>query len=156
MISAPFSNIDEVMVASNLHVTGVRGKLTQNAPLAPLVWFKAGGAADWLFEPADREDLAKFLAQLRGRVPVMPLGLGSNLIVRDGGVPGVVVRLPKAMAKVSIEAGVTMGWERYVGSDGLTIGIDSFGASAPAEQLFPHFGFAVDQIVPKILSRLTV
>jgi len=64
--------------------------------------------------------------------------------------------LPRDALKVSIEAGVTMGWERYVGSDGLTIGIDRFGASAPAEQLFPHFGFSVDAIVPKILSRLAV
>ncbi len=64
--------------------------------------------------------------------------------------------LPRDALKVSIEAGVTMGWERYVGSDGLTIGIDSFGASAPAEQLFPHFGFSVDAIVPKILPRLAV
>ena len=64
--------------------------------------------------------------------------------------------LPRDALKVSIEAGVTMGWERYVGADGLTIGIDSFGASAPAEQLFPHFGLSVDTIVPKILSRLVV
>ena len=64
--------------------------------------------------------------------------------------------LPRDALKVSIEAGVTMGWERYVGSDGLTIGLDSFGASAPAEHLFAHFGFSVDQIVPKILSRLAV
>lgn len=64
--------------------------------------------------------------------------------------------LPADTLKVSIEAGVTMGWERYVGSDGLTIGIDSFGASAPAEVLFPHFGFSVEKIVPKILSRLNV
>ena len=62
-----------------------RGKLTQDAPLAKLVWFKAGGAADWLFEPADVDDLRAFLAELDPSVPVMPLGLGSNLIVRDGG-----------------------------------------------------------------------
>lgn len=77
-----------------------RGKLTPNAPLAPLVWFKAGGTAEWLFEPADPDDLADFLAALDLDVPVMGLGLGSNLIVRDGGVPGVVVRLGKAFAKV--------------------------------------------------------
>jgi len=77
-----------------------RGKLTPNAPLAPLVWFKSGGAADWLFEPADLDDLRSFLAQLDPKVPVMALGLGSNLIVRDGGVPGVVVRLGKAFAAV--------------------------------------------------------
>jgi UDP-N-acetylmuramate dehydrogenase len=78
----------------------VRGKLTPNAPLAPLVWFKSGGAAEWLFEPADVEDLIDFLRELDPEVPVMALGLGSNLIVRDGGVPGVVVRLGKAFAKI--------------------------------------------------------
>lgn len=78
----------------------VRGKLTADAPLAPLVWFKSGGNAQWLFEPADVDDLADFLAGLDPEVPVMALGLGSNLIVRDGGVPGVVVRLGKPFAKV--------------------------------------------------------
>lgn len=77
-----------------------RGKLTPKAPLAPLVWFKSGGVADWLFEPADIDDLRTFLAQLDPKIPVMPLGLGSNLIVRDGGVPGVVVRLGKPFATV--------------------------------------------------------
>jgi UDP-N-acetylmuramate dehydrogenase len=78
----------------------VRGKLTPNAPLAPLVWFKSGGNAEWLFEPADIDDLTAFLTDLDPHVPVMALGLGSNLIVRDGGVPGVVVRLGKAFAKI--------------------------------------------------------
>jgi UDP-N-acetylmuramate dehydrogenase len=86
----------------------VRGKLTPNAPLAPLVWFKAGGTAEWLYEPADAEDLAQFLAALDPHVPVMGLGLGSNLIVRDGGVPGVVVRLGKAFAKVGQTDPVTL------------------------------------------------
>ena len=78
----------------------VRGRLTANAPLAPLVWFKSGGSADWLFEPADLDDLTSFMRQLEPDVPVMALGLGSNLIVRDGGVPGVVVRLGKAFSKI--------------------------------------------------------
>jgi UDP-N-acetylmuramate dehydrogenase len=78
----------------------VRGKLTPNAPLAPLVWFKSGGNAEWLFEPSDEDDLARFMRDLDPDVPVMALGLGSNLIVRDGGVPGVVVRLGKAFARV--------------------------------------------------------
>ncbi|WP_188235682.1 UDP-N-acetylmuramate dehydrogenase [Sphingopyxis sp. LK2115] len=78
----------------------VRGKLTHNAPLAPLVWFKSGGPADWLFEPKDADDLADFLCDLDPAIPVMALGLGSNLIVRDGGFPGVVVRLGKPFAKV--------------------------------------------------------
>jgi UDP-N-acetylmuramate dehydrogenase len=65
-----------------------------------LVWFKSGGAAQWLFEPKDSDDLAAFLAALDPAIPVMALGLGSNLIVRDGGVSGVVVRLGKAFASV--------------------------------------------------------
>jgi len=80
----------------------VRGKLTADAPIAPLVWFKTGGAAQWLFEPADADDLSAFLAGLDPVVPVMALGLGSNLIIRDGGWPGVVVRLGKAFAKVTV------------------------------------------------------
>jgi UDP-N-acetylmuramate dehydrogenase len=85
----------------------VRGKLTQGAPLAPLVWFKSGGAAEWLFEPADAKDLSDFLFALDPSVPVMGLGLGSNMIVRDGGVPGVVVRLGKAFATVETD-GLTL------------------------------------------------
>jgi UDP-N-acetylmuramate dehydrogenase len=78
----------------------VRGRLKADAPLAPLVWFKSGGKAEWLFEPADEADLLAFLEQLDPEVPVMALGLGSNMIVRDGGVPGVVVRLGKAFSKI--------------------------------------------------------
>jgi len=78
----------------------VRGKLTPNAPLAPLVWFKSGGNAEWLFEPTDEDDLVQFMRELDRDIPVMALGLGSNLIVRDGGVPGVVVRLGKPFAKI--------------------------------------------------------
>lgn len=86
----------------------VSGKLTPNAPLAPLVWFKSGGAAEWLFEPRDVADLQQFLRSLDAAVPVMALGLGSNMIVRDGGVPGVVVRLGKAFAKVARVDEVTL------------------------------------------------
>ncbi|HET6537189.1 MAG TPA: UDP-N-acetylmuramate dehydrogenase [Sphingopyxis sp.] len=87
-------------MSSTLNPPAVRGKLTPQAPLAPLLWFKSGGAADWLFEPKDDDDLADFLRDLDPEVPVMALGLGSNMIVRDGGFPGVVVRLGKAFAKV--------------------------------------------------------
>ncbi len=78
----------------------VEGRLTPGAPLAPLTWFRTGGPAEWLFEPRDAADLARFLAALDCHMPVLPLGLGSNLVVRDGGVPGVVVRLGKAFAEV--------------------------------------------------------
>ncbi|MGH6658165.1 MAG: UDP-N-acetylmuramate dehydrogenase, partial [Sphingomicrobium sp.] len=89
-------------------VPNVRGRLTRDAPLAPLVWFKSGGRADFLFEPADEADLAAFLRQLDPAVPVMALGLGSNLIVRDGGVPGVVVRLGKPFSRVEQAGDLTL------------------------------------------------
>ncbi len=95
-------------VLTTLDTNGVRGKVTANAPLAPLVWFKSGGTADWLFEPKDVTDLQDFMAGLAPCIPVMALGLGSNLIVRDGGVPGVVIRLGKAFAKVEKVDAVTL------------------------------------------------
>jgi UDP-N-acetylmuramate dehydrogenase len=86
----------------------VEGRLTQGAPLAPLVWFKSGGCADILFEPKDVADLQSFLRELDSSTPVMALGLGSNLIVRDGGFRGVVIRLGKAFAKVTCTDVVTL------------------------------------------------
>ncbi len=86
----------------------VAGKLSAKAPLAPLVWFKTGGSAQWLLEPSDLDDLRGFLRDLDPSVPVMALGLGSNLIVRDGGVPGVVVRLGKAFARVTSSSDQTL------------------------------------------------
>lgn len=80
-----------------------RGKLTESAPLAPLVWFKSGGPAQWLFEPKDIDDLRQFLRALDPDLPVWPLGLGSNLIIRDGGIRGVVVRLGKAFAAIETD-----------------------------------------------------
>jgi UDP-N-acetylmuramate dehydrogenase len=90
----------EVEVSAVATMPQVRGTLTPNAPLAPLVWFKSGGNAEWLFEPKDEQDLVAFLRELDRDVPVMALGLGSNLVVRDGGVPGVVVRLGKPFAEI--------------------------------------------------------
>ncbi|MDQ3078624.1 MAG: UDP-N-acetylmuramate dehydrogenase [Pseudomonadota bacterium] len=86
----------------------MRGKLKPNAPLAPLVWFKSGGAAEMLFEPADLDDLVAFLSTLDPATPVMALGLGSNMIVRDGGVPGVTVRLGKPFARIEHVDPVTL------------------------------------------------
>ncbi|MBT8427207.1 MAG: UDP-N-acetylmuramate dehydrogenase [Erythrobacter sp.] len=91
-------------IEAPIDTEGLRGKLTPQAPLAKLVWFKTGGKADWLFEPEDRADLEDFLSRLDGDLPVMALGLGSNMIVRDGGVPGVVIKLGKPFADVSIDA----------------------------------------------------
>ena len=93
----------EGSVAAPVSTHGLRGKLTPQAPLAKLVWFKTGGCADWLFEPEDLDDLRLFLERLNGDLPVMALGLGSNMIIRDGGVPGVVIKLGKPFANVSID-----------------------------------------------------
>lgn len=82
----------------------VRGKLLRDEPLAPFTWFRVGGAADVLFLPADAEDLAAFLKALDPAVPVTVLGVGSNVIVRDGGVEGVVIRLAgRAFGSVAVE-----------------------------------------------------
>ncbi len=97
----------------------VEGRLTQGAPLAPLVWFKSGGCADYLFEPQDITDLQNFLRELDPATPVMPLGLGSNLIVRDGGVRGVVIRLGKAFAKVTCTDALTL--ECGAGASGILV-----------------------------------
>ncbi len=72
----------------------LRGRLTANQSLAELTWFRVGGPAQVLFTPADEDDLAYFLAHLPAELPVTVVGVGSNLIVRDGGLPGVVIRLP--------------------------------------------------------------
>src|SRR3954453_12504757 len=71
----------------------LRGRLLANEPLGPLTWFRVGGRAQILFTPADEDDLAYFLAKLPNEIPVYVVGVGSNLIVRDGGMPGVVIRL---------------------------------------------------------------
>ena len=71
----------------------IRGRLTPDAEIAPFTWFRVGGRAELLFQPADADDLATFLARLDPDVPVTVIGVGSNLLVRDGGVPGVVIRL---------------------------------------------------------------
>ena len=82
----------------------LRGRLLANESLAPLTWFRVGGPAQVLFTPADEDDLAYFLAHLASDIPVYVVGVGSNLIVRDGGVPGVVIRLsPRGFGEARAE-----------------------------------------------------
>ncbi len=81
----------------------VRGRYTENAPLGAVGWFRTGGKADILFKPADREDLAAFLAACPAEIPVTTLGVMSNTIVRDGGVRGVVIRLGGEFANIDTE-----------------------------------------------------
>ena len=79
----------------------VRGRLTANASLGAVTWFRVGGPAEVLFKPIDIDDLATFLAQRPADLPVTVIGVGSNLLVRDGGVPGVVIRLGRAFAQIA-------------------------------------------------------
>jgi UDP-N-acetylmuramate dehydrogenase len=83
----------------------LRGKLDANAPMAPLSWFRTGGPAQILFTPADEDDLAYFLARLDRSIPVLVVGLGSNLLVRDGGWEGAVIRLTKGFTDIAVEPG---------------------------------------------------
>ena len=80
----------------------VRGRMSEAAPLAGITWFRVGGPAEVMFRPADMQDLTDFLAAKPANVPVTVIGVASNLLVRDGGVPGVVIRLGRAFAEVAV------------------------------------------------------
>ena len=92
----------------------VRGRYRENADLARITWFRVGGPAEIMFRPADTEDLAVFLRACPADVPVTVIGIGSNVLVRDGGVPGVVIRLGRAFATMTAE-----GTEMIVGAGAL-------------------------------------
>lgn len=111
---------------------GVRGRLTPNAPMAQVTWFRTGGAGELLFQPADDDDLAGFLAKLPADVPVTVVGVGSNLLVRDGGLPGVVIRLSakgfgeaEAVSETRIKAGAAIPDKRLAAA-ALKAGIGGF------------------------------
>jgi UDP-N-acetylmuramate dehydrogenase len=95
-----------------------RGRLTADAALGPQTWFRAGGAAEVLFRPTDVEDLATFMAGLPSDVPVTVLGVGSNILVRDGGVKGVVIRLLRGFTGISVE-----GHEIVAGAGALDLNV---------------------------------
>jgi UDP-N-acetylmuramate dehydrogenase len=86
-----------------LEIPAVRGTITADRPMADLTWLRVGGPADWLFQPADEADLAAFLGALPAEVPVLPVGVGSNLIVRAGGIAGVVIRLGRGFNAIRTE-----------------------------------------------------
>lgn len=91
-------------------ITGLRGSLTAGKALSELTWLRVGGPADWIYQPTDAADLAHFLGALDGDVPVFPMGVGSNLIVRDGGLRAVVIRLGRGFNGIGIEGNrVTAG-----------------------------------------------
>ena len=97
--------MDDLVPSLKSSLPRLRGRLLANEPLAPLTWFRVGGPAQALFMPEDESDLAYLLANLPRDIPVTVIGLGSNLIVRDGGVAGVVVRLGRGFSETKIEAG---------------------------------------------------
>ena len=105
-----------------------RGALTPNRPLAELTWLRVGGPAEWLFQPADLDDLCAFLKALDPAVPVFPMGVGSNLIVRDGGLRAVVIRLGRGFNAVT------------VAGDTVTAGAAALGPPSAIRPGFPRPG----------------
>jgi UDP-N-acetylmuramate dehydrogenase len=136
----------------DLDMSTIRGRLTPDAPMSKITWFQVGGPADLLFSPADADDLATFLRALPEDVPVLIVGIGSNLLVRDGGIEGVVIRLSgkgfgkienlgnnrlfagaavpdKRLAAAALEAGLA-GFEFYHGIPGAIGGALRMNAGA--------------------------
>jgi UDP-N-acetylmuramate dehydrogenase len=95
----------DLLPALKAQMPELRGRLLANQPLADLTWFRVGGPAQLLFSPEDEQDLAYFLAHLPAEIPVTVVGLGSNLIVRDGGIPGAVIRLGRGFGNITVEDG---------------------------------------------------
>ena len=96
-------NFPDISVDLKAKMASLRGRLLANQSLAELTWFRVGGPAQVLFMPEDEADLSAFLAKLPGEIAVTVIGLGSNLIVRDGGVPGVTIRLGRGFGEVAVE-----------------------------------------------------
>ena len=103
----------------------VRGRLSANAPLDKITWFRVGGPAEIMFRPADAKDLISFLSALPQEVDVTAIGVGSNLLVRDGGIPGVVIRLGREFAKIRID-----GDTLIVGAGALDINVATVAEEA--------------------------
>lgn len=96
----PFADLTSELASQ---LPDLKGRMKANAPLSDITWFRVGGPAQVLFTPRDEADLAYFLSELSGDLPVTIIGLGSNLLVRDGGIPGVVIRLGRGFGKIEVE-----------------------------------------------------
>jgi UDP-N-acetylmuramate dehydrogenase len=108
-----------------LEIPKIRGRMQENAILAPNTWFRVGGPAEFLLRPADLEDLADLLRAMKLEMPVTIIGAASNLIIRDGGIPGAVIKLGRGFGEVSIEAdGITAG------AAALDVTVSEYAASA--------------------------
>jgi UDP-N-acetylmuramate dehydrogenase len=146
------------------HLPPVRGRLRAQVPLAPRTWLRVGGPAEAIFQPADADDLSAFLATRPGAVPVIPLGVASNILVRDGGLDGVVVKLAGPLAEVEVDgdrlvvgAGATdrmiaitaqkaglAGLEFYIGIPGTMGGAVRMNAGA--------FGGETAEVVERVIA----
>ncbi|KQQ86001.1 UDP-N-acetylmuramate dehydrogenase [Aureimonas sp. Leaf324] len=124
--------MSELFAALSDPALGLRGKLQAGADLSKITWFRTGGPADLMFQPADEADLARFLAALPAEVPLTVVGIGSNLLIRDGGIGGVVLRLPakgfgevEAIGEGRIRAGAAAS-DKRVAAVALDAGIGGF------------------------------
>jgi UDP-N-acetylmuramate dehydrogenase len=113
-------------------LAGLRGRLTPDAPMEKITWFRAGGLAQVLFQPADEEDLAAFLRAVPEEIPVTTVGIGSNLLVREGGIAGFVIRLSakgfgdaEVVSETRIRAGAATP-DKRVAAVALEAGIGGF------------------------------
>ncbi|MCB5946012.1 UDP-N-acetylmuramate dehydrogenase [Acidocella sp. KAb 2-4] len=106
-------------------IPATRGRLAEHAPLAPMTWFRVGGPAEFLLRPADVEDLCAFLKALPLEMPVTVIGAASNLIVRDGGINGVVIKLARGFGEVALEEGAIIA-----GAAALDVTVSEYAAEA--------------------------
>ncbi|MFT9418585.1 UDP-N-acetylmuramate dehydrogenase [Acetobacter sp.] len=107
MNTTPATTLDDMVRHA---FAGTRGRVTAQAPLGARTWFRVGGPAEWLFQPTDAEDLAGMLQRLSPELPVIALGACSNVIIRDGGLDGIVVRMARGFADIAVEAdGLVVG-----------------------------------------------
>ncbi|RCL00705.1 MAG: UDP-N-acetylmuramate dehydrogenase [Candidatus Tokpelaia sp. JSC189] len=89
-----FQPVDSKALLKQLALSGLRGRIMSDVDMSKITWFRTGGPAELLYQPADEKDLAYFLKNLPEKIPVLVVGIGSNLLVRDGGIPGIVIQLP--------------------------------------------------------------
>jgi UDP-N-acetylmuramate dehydrogenase len=123
---------EQLLASLGDRLAGLRGRITPNAEMDKITWFRAGGLADALFQPADEEDLAAFLKAVPEEVPLTIVGIGSNLLVRDGGIPGFVIRLSakgfgevEAVSETRLRAGAATP-DKRVAAAALEAGIGGF------------------------------
>jgi UDP-N-acetylmuramate dehydrogenase len=102
-VSSPVTAMRDLVAELTAAMPELRGRLIANQPMADITWFRVGGPAEAMYSPADEEDLSYFLSRLPADIPVTVVGVGSNLLVRDGGIEGVVIRLARGFNETAVE-----------------------------------------------------